>query len=145
LWYTYGGFFNKKKNRRDEGVTSSPERWRDISDLATFIKELSPVLLEEKGKQLPAEVLSGSSVDPFGGTAVTALLKHHNGCVYVLAVNAAPEPVRTRFRIKDVDAEGEVLKENRKVSAKGGVFEDDFNAFGVHVYRFCSTNKCEQQ
>jgi hypothetical protein len=103
------------------------------------------MLLDGKGNQLSAEVISGSSVDPFGGTAVTALLKHHNGCVYILAVNAAPEPVRTRFRIKDVDAEGEVLKENRKVSAKGGVFEDDFNAFGVHVYRFCSTNKCEQQ
>ena len=141
LWYTYGGFFNKKKNRSDEGVTSSPERWRDISDLATFIKELSPMLLDGKGNQLSAEVISGSPVDPFGGASVTALQKHHNGCVYVLAVNAAPEPVRARFRIKDVDAEGEVLKENRKVSAKGGVFEDDFNAFGVHVYRFCSANK----
>ena len=141
LWYTYGGFFEKEKNRLDEGITSTPERWRDICDLASLVREISPALLEEVGTRPKAEIVSGPAADPFGGASVTALLKRHGGSAYLIAVNAAPEAVRARFSLGDVEAEGEVLCEGRCVTCRSGTLEDDFKPFGVHVYRFCPIEK----
>ena len=55
--------------------------------------------------------------------------------MFLLTVNAAPEKVRARFRIDDVTGKVEVMRENRSVTCSGGVLEDDFEPFGVHVYR----------
>ena len=129
-WYTYGGF------DKNEGVTSSPERWRNICDLATRLAELSPVLVERTPPQPQAPVvLSGPKADPLGDPSVTCLLKRHDGWNYILAVNAAAEPVSATL-----SAEGtsnvEVLYENRTVVATGGCIKDDFAPFAVHIYRW---------
>ena len=129
-WYTYGGF------DKNEGVTSSPERWKNICELATRLSELSPVLVERTPRQ-PAvpSVLAGPKKDPLGGPSVTCLLKRHDGWSYILAVNAAAEPVSAAL-----SAEGavnvEVLYENRAVAAADGCVKDDFAPFAVHIYRW---------
>ncbi|MBE6396307.1 MAG: hypothetical protein E7046_04820 [Lentisphaerae bacterium] len=135
-WYTYGGGYDKKRKKYNEGVTSTPERWKAICDLATWLKELTPALVARTGRQPPpAEILSGAKFDPLGQPSVTALLKRCDGAVFLLTVNAAPESVRVRFRLEGVADKAEVMKESRFVSCPGGVLEDDFKPFGVHVYR----------
>ena len=135
-WYTYGGRYDKKRKKYNEGVTSTPERWKAICDLATWIKELSPALVTRTGKQPPpAEIVSGAKFDPLGQPSVTALLKRCGGEVFLLTVNAATEDVRARFRLEGVAGKAEVMKEDRSVSCPGGVLEDDFKPFAVHVYR----------
>jgi len=141
LWYTYGGFFEKEKNRLNEGVTSTPERWRDIAELASLIREISPALLEEDSARPKVNILSGPARDPFGGASVTALLKRNGGNAYLIAVNASPEAVRAQFRLGDVDADGEAMHENRRVTCRSGVLEDDFKPLGVHIYKFNQTAK----
>ena len=142
LWYTYGGFFQKEKNRLNEGITSTPERWRDITELASLIREISPALLEEGGTHPEVEMLSGPATDPFGGASVTSLLKRHGGSMYLIAVNAAPEAVHARFRLGNAGAaDGEVLREGRRVTCRSGALEDDFKPFGVHIYKFSSIEK----
>ena len=129
-WYTYGGF------NQNEGVTSTPERWRNICDLAGQLAELSPVLTERTPQQPSAPVvMSGPKADPLGGASVTCLLKRHDGWNYLLAVNAAPEPVSA-----ELTAEGattvEVFRENRTCAVRGGRLADKFAPFAVHVYRW---------
>ena len=129
-WYTYGGF------DKNEGVTSTPERWRNICDLAGRLSELSPVLVEHTPPQ-PAvpEVVSGPKVDPLGGPSVTCLLKRHGDKTYLLAVNAAAEPVRARLAVRHAGSI-EVLYEDRTCVAEGGYLTDDFASFAVHIYKW---------
>ena len=135
-WYTYGGFYDKKRKKYNEGVTSTPERWKAICDLATWLKELSPALVTRTGKQPPTpEIVSGAKLDPLGQPSVTALLKRCGGEVFLIAVNAATEDARARFRLEGVSGKAEVMKEDRTVKCQGGVIEDDFKPFAVHVYR----------
>ena len=98
-WYTYGGFEDKKKGTRNEGMTSTPERWQAMSELATEIKRLSPVLLERTPREQPSvSIIEGPALDPFGKRpSVTCLLKRKGGKEFLFAVNAAFEPVTARF------------------------------------------------
>ena len=108
-----------------------------MTNLATRIASLSPVLVERTPPQPKTpEVLSGDKLDPLGRPAVSVLVKKHAGAVYVFAVNACDKPARARMFVDVPDGEGVVVWENRKVRASGGAFEDDFNGYGVHVYRF---------
>ena len=94
-WYTYGGFTDEKRGKYNEGITSTPERWKNISELATKIRDLSPVLVERTpGEQPKVTIASGPAKDPLGANpSVTALLKRHDGKDYLFAVNASTEPV----------------------------------------------------
>ena len=130
-WYTYGGFGD------NEGVTSTPERWRNICDLAGRLAELSPVLEERTPLQPPVPtVVSGPKYDPLdGGPSVTCLLKYHGGWNYLFAVNAATEPVSAELPA-DSATTVEVLHENRICSVKNGRLADSFAPFAVHIYRW---------
>ena len=46
--------------------------------------------------------------------------------------------LRARFRIDDETGKLDVMRENRSVTCTNGVLEDDFEPFGVHVYRWFS-------
>ena len=129
-WYTYGGFGD------NEGVTTTPERWRNICDLATRLSALSPVLVERTPQQPPVPtVLAGPKSDPLGGPSVTCLLKHHDGWNYLLAVNAAPEPVTAQLTTEGADSVS-VFCESRTCAATGNCITDDFAPFAVHIYRW---------
>ena len=135
-WYTYGGF------RQNEGVTSTPERWRNICELATRLSCLAPVLVERTPPQpSPPVVVSGPKRDPMGiGPSVTCLLKRHDGWCYLFAVNAAPECVSVKLAVEVEEAEPlEVLYENRSCVVSGGSIADDFAPFAVHVYKWRSS------
>jgi hypothetical protein len=106
-----------------------------MCDLATWIKELSPALLERTGVQPSVEVAIGPESNKLGGPAITYLLKRHCGNAYLIAVNATMENVKARFRIAGVGDVAEVMRENRKVKCPGGVLEDDFGPIGFHVYK----------
>ncbi|MBQ3340592.1 MAG: hypothetical protein IJG84_01750 [Kiritimatiellae bacterium] len=129
-WYTYGGF------GKNEGVTTTPERWRNICDLATRLSALSPVLVERTPPQPPVPtVLVGTKADPLGGPSVTCLLKRHDGWNYLFAVNAAPEPVTAALSAEGASSVG-VFCESRTCEVKSGRFMDDFAPFAVHIYRW---------
>ncbi|MBP5321263.1 MAG: hypothetical protein J6334_09745 [Kiritimatiellae bacterium] len=131
-WYTYGGF------KENEGVTSTPERWKAICDLAGRLSELSPVLVERTPEQVPpARVTQGPALDPLGkNPSVTHLLKRHGDACYLFAVNAAPEEVAVQFTVPERAGEVEVLYEGRRFVFREGGFADTFQPFAVHIYRF---------
>lgn len=140
LWFTYGG--RKSKTSRYSGMFRTEEDWAAMTNITHRIAALQPVLLARTPKQpLVPEIIVGPRTDPLGQPAVTLLQKNQGGAIYVLAVNAAPESVRARFVLECGSQDGRVAWEDRTVKARDGVFEDDFAAFGVHVYRFADGRK----
>ena len=134
LWFKYGGA--KDEKHRYSGMFRTPEDWATMTNITHRISALRPILLSRTPPQPPVpEIVRGTKTDPLGQPAVTLLLKRHGGAAYVLAVNAAPEPVRARFRLDVRATTAKVAWERRDVTLKDGVFEDDFDALGVHVYR----------
>lgn len=135
-WYTYGGTVEPKLKKFNYGVTTSPERWQNISTVATRIRELSPVLVERTGTQPAApEILSGPKKDVLENDSISCLLKVHEGFAYLLCVNSTPETIQARFTLSGVASDAEVMFEDRNVSLKDGQLTDEFQGFGVHIYR----------
>ena len=129
-WYTYGGF------NKNEGVTSSPERWRNICDLATRLSELAPVFVERTPSQpITPEVTFGPKTDCIGNPSITCLLKRHDGMNYLFAVNSTCESVAAKLAIPDAKSV-EVLYEHRTVSCNDGSLTEGFAPFAVHIYRW---------
>ncbi|MCR5164695.1 MAG: hypothetical protein K6C40_11815 [Thermoguttaceae bacterium] len=136
-WYTYGGTVEPEKKKFNYGVTTSPERWANISRLATRIRDLSPVLLERTGAQpAPAKILSGPEKDPLENDSISLLLKVHEGKSYLFTVNSSPEPVKASFTLPNASGAAEVLFEDRSVQVENGTLTDDFAGFAVHIYVF---------
>ena len=135
VWFMYGGA--KGPDSRYSGMFRTEADWAAMTNLTRRIASLTPVLLERAPKQPPVpEIVSGPKTDPLGQPAVTCLFKTFGGRAYVLAVNAATEPVRVRFSVDAEDGVGKVAWEHREVMLRNGRFEDDFAPLAVHVYRF---------
>ena len=136
-WFHYAGEKDLSRKRRYSGVFRTPEDWAAMTNLTARIAALTPVLLERTPKQ-PAvpEVLEGDRTDKCGQPSVSVLVKEHGGSAYVFAVNSSPKRVKAKIFASVPDGEGSVAWEKRRVKAVRGAFEDEFDGYGVHVYRF---------
>ena len=71
---------------------------------------------------------------------IDMMLKSHRGTTYVFAVAMRNAPTRGSFEIKGLPptATAEVIGEGapppRRIKVSHGQFEDDFQAFDVHLY-----------
>ena len=141
-WYTYGGTVEPERKRFNYGVTTTPERWQNISTVATRIRDLSPVLMERTGEQPnPPEILTGPKKDSFENDSISCLLKSKDGFVYLLTVNSTQAPIQAKFDLSPFaaeDASVEVLYEDRGVSLSKGTLTDTFPGFAVHIYKIKS-------
>lgn len=100
VWYTYGG-----DGKRGKGVTSSPERWKEICRMAGEIASIQNDLTTRDAPRQPSvEVLDGPAQDACGQPSVTCLLKSTG---LLMAVNAATNAVTARIDVKG--SEGRVV------------------------------------
>ena len=136
IWYKYGGEIGEK-GASYSGMFRTPEDWCAMTNITRRIAMMAPVLTEPTPSQpSPPEIVSGPKLDAFGLPSVTMLMKFHRDACYVFAVNAMNEKVRARFRLGVAKtAKVSVVWERREIEMSGGVFDDDFEPFGVHVYR----------
>ncbi|MBP5620992.1 MAG: hypothetical protein J6X44_03150 [Thermoguttaceae bacterium] len=142
-WYTYGGFVDPEKKMFNYGVTTTPERWRNISTIATQINELSPILLQSTDSKLQpkATIIDGPKQDPEGNDSITYLLKSYEGKTYLLAVNSSPKTVEVQFEFSTrQDSSGfEVLYDEKEIAFptfEKNVLRERFEGFGVRIYRW---------
>ena len=135
-WFKYGADIGET-GARYSGMFRTQEDWCAMTNITHRIARMSPILLERTPVQPPpAEIVSGPKTDAFGKPSVTLLMKVHRKARYVFAVNAVNEPVRARFSIGGAkSAKVAVAWERREIAMSGDSFEDDFGAYGVHVYR----------
>ena len=139
-FYTYGGWIIPEQKVFNYGITTSAERWGNMTNLASRVAFLAPALLSETGGRCDPKVTAGPSEDPLGQPSVTALWKRTADATWLVAVNAAPAKVRATFALPAsagvAAGEGETLWEGRRVKAASGTFDESFAPFAVHVYRF---------
>ena len=102
MYFIYNGTsVNKKTGRKNCGITENRETWKNISELATLLKEWSPIIMAQTPREQPkVEILEGPKSAPLDVDAsVTCLYKIHDGKGRLIAVNACPENVRARITL----------------------------------------------
>ena len=140
VWYTYGGMAGDNPRCWNFGVTSTPERWRTICELAGRIRELTPFLVSRTPFGQPTVMIEkGPKMALYGQPAVCSILKRLNDETLIVAVNAVQEPLKVRFSGEiPLDGRADVLWEGRSCHVANATFTDDFGPFAVHVYRIRS-------
>ena len=126
-----------EKNRYNLGITSSPEVWNDVTNLALRISSLVPALVERTPPQPPPpRIVSGPAQDELGYPSISLLLKRHCGDAYVITVNGTIQDVTAEFDLGVGASEALALWEDgRRVPISAGRLVDKFAPLAVHVYK----------
>ena len=68
---------------------------------------------------------------------VDSMLKRYQGATYLFATEMRAGMATATFTLRDfpATASAEVIGEKRTVAVKAGVFTDDFQSYGVHIYK----------
>ena len=127
-WYTYGGFKN------NHGVTSTPDRWKNICRLATEINSLQKVLVSRDNFNLSRKVTSGPTRDAHGHESISFLAKKDGSKRYLLCVNSTLDEITVEFKLEESADEAKALFENRTIPVRKRIFSDTFSPYAVHVY-----------
>jgi hypothetical protein len=103
----------------------SAATWSECGKMAIEVAELTPWLLSDEKtmgvQSFSQEIIVSSRV--------------HNGQLLIMAVNKTNEPVNTVIKINGVsNAKARLLFENRSLSVRGGVINDQLAPFGSQVY-----------
>ena len=118
------------------GTPVGSRMWRDIERVATELNRLHDALAAppiEKEVEVSYTDLGFTIWDGVGTTA-----RRLGQELYLFAANTAFDPARAAFRIQGVELQGTAVVEgeDRELSVVGGAIEDDFEPYGVHIYRF---------
>jgi hypothetical protein len=112
---------------REDGVFRYPDTLREIARVNEQIRALAPVL---NAPTLPGRV----SVQ--AGTSIATMMKRYGDATYVFTVNMEKQPAKARLVLTDIDGpHALVLGEDRMLKLDGGAIEDQFEAYGVHLYK----------
>ena len=108
-----------------------PKQAAVVAAINKQINQLAPVLNS-------ATVANGAKVTSSKTTVPIAhMVKRHGGSVFVFAVAMRKDTTRGTFVVVGLPAKAvaTVLGEDREIAVGNGTFQDDFKAYGVHLYR----------
>ncbi len=119
-----------KPTFREAALLDDAEMMRAVTSINKQIQELAPVLAGPSVTNL-VTVESASDVP------VASMVKQHNGATYVFAVAMRNKATRCTFKFArgGKEATWEVLGESRTIDASNLQFSDEFQPYGVHLYR----------
>jgi hypothetical protein len=114
---------------REDGIFNFPSLVSAVSAINAQVTALAPVLNSPT-------VPSGVSVVSPGTTPISTMVKQYSGSTYVFTVAVLNNPGSATFTLPNVTSgTAQVLGENRKLTVSGGVFQDSFSGYGVHLYQ----------
>jgi hypothetical protein len=114
---------------REDGIFNFAALANAVASINARIAALAPVLNSPT-------ITGGVSVVNPGTTPISTMVKRYNGSTYVFAVAMLNNAGTATFTLPDIHTGTvEVLDESRGLSLSGGVFEDDFTGYGVHLYQ----------
>jgi hypothetical protein len=128
-------FVHEWKPRFNEAaLLSDPEMLAGVTQTNQQIHQLAEVI-NTPSTNLTVEV----KTDPTD-TPVAAMVRKHNGAIYVFAVAMRGAAAKTRFTLHPAISPDkvEVIDEGRSIAIDKGTFQDSFNGWGVHLYRMTS-------
>jgi len=115
----------------DSALLNDPEMLAGVTATNNQIHELAPVLNSPTIKD-GATVKSSSDEVP-----IAIMVKRHGGATYVFSVGMRNGPAKGAFHVNGLPeaSTAEVIGEDRSIEVKNGSFEDNFEAYDVHLYR----------
>ena len=118
-----------KPKFNEHAMLDDPEMLAGVTALNARIRELAPVLNSPD--------ISGASVKSSEASVpVDIMVKRYKGETYLFAAGMRDGKTRASFSLKDASGKtAEVIGENRSIPVRQGKFEDDFEGYGVHLYR----------
>jgi hypothetical protein len=120
-----------KPTFREAALLDDPEMLEAVTGLNRQITELAPVL--------NSPTLEDAAVaDPANATVpIACMAKRHEGATYLFTVAMRDRATKAIFTLKGVNGEKtvDVLGEKRTLTARNGVFSDEFGGWDVHLYR----------
>ncbi len=124
------------------GLLDDPEMAEAVGRINAQIHRLAPILNRPTVPDAvrvwtePAEV-SRDNAGFLDGLPVATMVKRAGTETYVFAVRMENAAATASFEVSGLPARAvaEVLDEDRRLAVTDGVFRDDFEAFGVHLYR----------
>lgn len=115
----------------EHALLDDPEMLAAVTAINEQIHELAPVL---NSPTLEEGIEAGSeNVD----VPIATMAKQHDGATYLFAVGMRDGSARGSFSISELPAQATaaVLGEDRTIQVQDGRFTDDFEPYGVHLYR----------
>ncbi len=118
----------------ERALLDDPAMLAAVTALNARIRELAPVL-NSPTVESAATVRSSNTAVP-----VDVMMKSFEGCGYIFAAAMREGTTRASFSVVGVSggATVEVIGENRSIAVADETFEDDFDSYGVHLYRIRS-------
>ena len=117
----------------EAGLLRDKEMLREVTALNRQITRLAPAIVSD---DIPDRLAVRTEPDD---APVAAVLKRHDGALYVFAVCMRAKETRATFVIgglgKRPNLAAEVLDEDRTRPLDGGAFTDRFGPYGVGLYR----------
>jgi hypothetical protein len=122
---------------REASLLDDPELLGAVTKLNHEIAELAPVL-NAGTPSAKVTVISENAAVP-----VATLALDHDGSTHVFAVAMRDGKTKASFALagRSGDETVEVLHEGRVLPASAGKFSDDFDSWGVHIYRVAASQK----
>jgi hypothetical protein len=120
-----------KPTFNEHALLDDPELLPAVTAINRQILELAPVLNSPNVKD-GASVISSVEKVP-----IAAMVKRHDGAIYLFAVGMRNAPTRGTFTVRGLPAraKAEVLGEGRSLIINEGRFEDEFQPYDVHLYK----------
>ena len=116
-----------KPQFREDAIFRYPDIVDEVGNINRLIRSLAPVL------NAPNDFRRITVQSP---VPIATMLKQHEQALYLFAVAMRNAVSRPRFAIEGLDtAQADVLGEERSVSIRNGMLEDDFAGYGVHLYK----------
>jgi hypothetical protein len=117
---------------REDGVFRYPDTVREIARVNEQVRALAPVL---NSPSLANRVTVDTGAD------IATMVKRHGNATYVFAVNMRKTPANARLVLADiVGPYAVVLGEDRLVKLEGGAIRDEFQDYGVRLYKIPDAN-----
>jgi hypothetical protein len=113
---------------KEDAIFRYPEIVDAVKRINLRITSLAPVL---NSPSIENSVTVSSSV------TIKTMVKQFDNNTHLFAVAMQNTRTTASFTIHDLQANAvaEVLDENRQIAVTSGQFQDDFNGYGVHLYR----------
>ncbi len=118
-----------KPTENDHALLSDKQMAEGVKEINAQIKSLAKVINAEPAK-VSAKIEPADAKIP-----ISSMTRRHDGATYVFSVAMRPGDTEATFTLPKSGNTVEVIGEDRKITAKGGVWKDEFKDYGVHLYK----------
>lgn len=109
----------------------NPTPKENFAEMARFLQQVSRLTPAVCGPVYAGAITKQEA----GGGRIDLMATVSAGQIYLFAANLKRKPEKVTFKLDFSPKTIEVVDENRRVTANGRVFTDDFASLAVHIYR----------